>query len=272
MKAVIPAAGMSLNFLPLTKAQPKEMLPVGDKPVIQHVVEELVSAGIDDIIIVTGREKRSIEDHFDRSVELEQLLEAGKSKYSQAYNDLVELSDRARIHFIRQRDMKGSGGAIYSARKHVGKQPFLVVFGDTIFLPAKGSPPVSRQLMDIHEKNRCTVLAIDRQPTEKLETYGVVKETDVGHGIHVVEELVEKPSMENAPSNWVVAGMFVLEPEIFDYIRKTPARNGSDIPIPGALDLIARKSKILAYEFRGKRFDIDNIQDWHEANKFFMEK
>lgn len=283
MKAVIPCAGMSLGFLPATKAQPKEMLPIGDKPIIQFVVEELISSGeVDDILLITSHSKRAIEDHFDRDHDLEHAFrKMVDHPASSIYEDLLRLSDKAKIHFKRQGHMGGTGGAIHSARKHVGEEPFLVVFGDTIFQSIGPTPPVSKQMVDTFKRFDTNVIAIEQQPTDKLETYGVIKEHAYSgdHRIHIIDDLVEKPKASEAPSNLVIAGMFVLMPEIFDAIERTPPRDKAlnNIPITGALKVMADDWKrevppLMAYEFSGRRFDIDTKQDWYNAIIDFVAK
>ena len=212
LKAVIPAAGMGTRFLPLTKVQPKEMLPVVDKPVIQYVVEEAVRAGIKDIIIVTGKEKRAIEDHFDSSPELERLLtERGKGEYLQKVR---EISSLAEIHYIRQKHPKGLGDAVYCARHHVGNESFAVMLGDTINI---SSVPVVKQLMDIHKETASSVIAIEKVRKEKIKDYGIIKGKQIAKGLFDIEKMVEKPSVAEAPSNLGITGTYILTPTGFTF-------------------------------------------------------
>ena len=283
MKAVIPCAGTNIDFLPATKAQPKEMLPIGDKPIIQFVVEELISSGeVDDVLIITSHAKRAIEDHFDRDHHLEKAFGDWPDHPSKdIYDDLLELSDRAKIHFKRQGHMNGSGGAVHSARKHVGDEPFLLVFGDTVFQTVGPRPAVSKQMVEVFNRHRTNIVAIEQQPTDKLETYGVIKEHAYSgdHRIHIIDDLVEKPKAREAPSNYVIAGMFVLMPDIFEAIERTPPRDPdrNDVPITGALKVLAGSWKgegppLIAYEFSGTRYDIDTKQDWYNAIIDFVAK
>ena len=200
MKAVIPAAGFGTRFLPATKAQPKEMLPVFDKPTIQYVVEEAVSSGIEDIIIVTGKGKRSIEDHFDRSFELEYTLkETGKQDYLKIVESITELAD---IYYVRQKEQKGLGDAIYCAKKHIGGEPFAVLLGDTI--TTSNSKPCTKQLLDVYNKYKSSVIAVEKVPKNKVERYGIIKCKCKENNIYSIEDMIEKPNMNEAPSNFSV--------------------------------------------------------------------
>ncbi|OYT27038.1 MAG: UTP--glucose-1-phosphate uridylyltransferase [Candidatus Altiarchaeales archaeon ex4484_96] len=256
MKAVIPAAGLGTRFLPATKAQPKEMLPLIDKPVIQFVVEEAVNSGIDDILIITGRGKRAIEDHFDKSFELEHMLE-DKGKY-----DLLEkvrqISDLADIHYIRQRQAKGLGDAILYARKHVGNEPFVVLLGDDVIFSNK---PCSRQLIDCYNKHRSSVIAVHKVPMEMIHHYGVIKGKKTGDTEYRVESLVEKPDKKNAPSNLAIIGRYILSPGIFEAIKKTESGKGGEIQLTDAINNLAQKEKVYALEFVGERYDMGNKKD-----------
>lgn len=261
MKAVIPAAGLGTRFLPATKAQPKEMLPVVDKPTIQYVIEEAVSSGIDDILIVTGRGKRAIEDHFDRSLELEFHLE---QKNDQKYLDeLLKLADLAHIHYIRQRDAKGLGHAIYCARKHIGNEPFAVLLGDTITLT---ETPCTKKLWQIFEEYKASAIAVEKVPWQKVFQYGIIKGKQVAEEIFQVEDLVEKPSPEKAFSNLAIFGRYVLTPAIFDCLERTKPGIGGEIQLTDALKLLLEKEPIYAYEVKGRRYDIGKKIDWLIAN------
>jgi UTP--glucose-1-phosphate uridylyltransferase len=260
MKAVIPAGGLGTRFLPVTKAQPKEMLPVVDKPAIQYVVEEAEASGITDVLVITGRGKRSIEDHFDRSVELESFLsQNGGREYLPEIQRIHQLAD---IHYIRQRECKGLGHAIYCARKHVGQEPFVVLLGDTITLE---EPPCTKQLIELFERVRAPVIAVERVPLEKVESYGVIQGKQLGDGTYVVENLVEKPSRDEAPSNLAVFGRYVLTPEIFKCLERTPPGRNNEIQLTDALNLLLKTQPIFAYEITGRRYDIGNKLDWLKA-------
>ncbi len=257
MKAVIPAAGWGVRFLPLTKEQPKEMLPVIDKPVIQYVVEEAVKAGIRDIIIVTGRHKRTIEDHFDRSFELESILKNGNRRtLLESINGLHELAD---LHYIRQHEQRGLGDAVYQARHHVGNEPFAVMLGDTIHV---SEVPVVRQLMEVHVRTGKSVIAAERVPGEKVKDYGVLDAVKLDDRLYEIKDLVEKPRPEEAPSDLCIAGTYVLTPGIFECIEKTPPGHNGEVQLTDALRLLQKKEGMLAWEFVGKRYDIGDIPGW----------
>lgn len=254
MKAVIPAAGFGTRFLPATKAQPKEMLPVFDKPTIQYVIEEAVASGIDDILIVTSKNKRSIEDHFDKSFELEYTLkQAGKTKYLKQVQDITDLAD---ICYIRQKEQKGLGDAIYCAKKHVGDEPFAVMLGDTI---TKGKTPCTKQLIDIYNKYEASAISLEKVPQEKVERYGIIKGEEIETDVYQIDELVEKPPVDQAPSNLAIMGRYVLTPDIFDKIKETGAGVGGEIQLTDAL---AKLDKIYGNTFEGKTYDIGNRLEW----------
>lgn len=265
MKAVIPAAGLGTRFLPATKAQPKEMLPVFDKPTIQYVVEEAVNSGIDDILIITGKGKRSIEDHFDRAFELEYFLEKnGKTDYLDEVESISELAD---IYYVRQKKQKGLGDAIYCARKHIDDESFAVLLGDTI---TRSKVPCIRQLMDIHEKYNSSAIAVEKVPDEKIERYGIIKGTLMDDKTYKIEDMVEKPRLEEAPSNLGIMGRYVLEPEIFDHIKNVPPGFGGEIQLTDAMRLL---KSIYGCVFQGKNYDIGNKVDWLKTSiEFAMEE
>jgi len=254
MKAVIPAAGLGTRFLPATKAQPKEMLPVFDKPTIQYVIEEAVASGIDDILIVTGKGKRSIEDHFDRSFELEhQLKSNNKFDY---LNEVKEISDLADIYYVRQKKQLGLGDAIYCAEKHVGDEPFAVMLGDTI---TKGNTPCTKQLIDVYNKYQSSAIAVESVPCEKVERYGIIKGSEIEDSLYKIEELVEKPKVNEAPSNLAIMGRYVLTPDIFEHIANTEPGFGGEIQLTDAL---AKLDNIYGNVFKGKTYDIGNRIEW----------
>lgn len=254
MKAVIPAAGFGTRFLPATKSQPKEMLPVFDKPTIQYVVEEAVNSGIDDILIVTGRGKRPIEDHFDRSLELEATLKnADKCDRLKLVQDITGLAD---ICYVRQREQNGLGDAIACAEKHVGDEPFAVLLGDTI---TKGPTPCTKQLIDVYEKYQKSAISLEAVPKDKIERYGVIKGNNVENNVYKIDELVEKPRADKAPSNLAIMGRYVLTPDIFDKIKETEAGVGGEIQLTDAL---SKLDEIYGVAFEGKTYDIGNRLEW----------
>lgn len=254
MKAVIPAAGLGTRFLPATKAQPKEMLPVFDKPTIQYVIEEAVASGIDDILIVTGKGKRPIEDHFDRSFELEyHLRENGKIDYLKKVKEITDLAD---IYYVRQKDQKGLGDAIYCAEKHVGDEPFAVMLGDTI---TKGNVPCIKQIIDVYNKYNASTIAVEEVPCEKVERYGIIKGTEVEKGLYNIEKLIEKPKISEAPSNLAIMGRYVLTNDIFEHIENTEPGFGGEIQLT---DAMAKLNNIYGQVFEGSTYDIGNRIEW----------
>lgn len=257
MKAVIPAAGLGIRFLPLTKEQPKEMLPVVDKPTIQYVVEEAVASGIKDILIVTGRKKTSIEDHFDRSFELESTLQR-----SGRFSDLEEIRDisgLANIFYTRQGGPRGLGDAVYAARRFVGDEHFAVMLGDTINISTR---PVLRQLMDVHETYGTSVIGVESVEYDKIKDYGIVKRGAMMGGAFVIEDMVEKPEPEVSPSNIGITGTYILSPRIFDCIERTPPGRDGEVQLTDAMRLLMKEEKILALEFLGRRYDIGDMMGW----------
>jgi len=260
MKAVIPAAGRGTRFLPATKAQPKEMLPLIDKPAIQFVVEEAVSSGIDDILIITGRGKRAIEDHFDKSFELEEILE--RDGKEELLRGVREISDLADIHYIRQIEPKGLGNAIYYARKHVDNEPFVVLLGDDIVF---SEVPCTRQLIDYNRKYNAPIIAVDKVKREMIESYGIVDGTPVEDMVYKVNDLVEKPKPEEAPSDLGIIGRYLLTPDIFEAIEETKPGKGGEIQLTDALRILNQKREMYAYDFEGERYDLGNKSDYLRA-------
>lgn len=261
MKAVIPAAGLGTRFLPLTKEQPKEMLPVVDRPALHWVVEEAVQSGATDLLIITGREKRAIEDYFDSHYRLTHYLQ--ESNNAKGLQELEKISQLADIHFIRQREPKGLGDAILRAERHVGKEPFLVILGDTINV---AKVPVAKQLMDAYEKLKNTVVAIEKVHPEKISSYGIVAGEKVGDRVLRIEELVEKPRPEEAPSDWGICGTYVLTPGIFDAIKVTPVDERGEVQLTDALRVLKEQEEIYGYVFDGRRYDIGTKLDWFKAH------
>lgn len=266
-KAVIPAAGLGTRFLPATKAQPKEMLPIIDTPTIQYVVQEAVDSGIDDILIISGKGKRTIEDHFDRNFELESRL--AEKEDESFYNEIIRIADMANIHFIRQKEMNGLGDAIYHARHHVGNEPFAVLLGDTV---VDSVIPVTQQLIDTYEQYRSTVIGVEVVPKDKVSRYGIAGGKKLDDKTMEVSELVEKPSPEKAPSNLAIAGRYILTPEIFAAIEQTPKGKGNEIQLTDALHLLMKRETIMANTIEGKRYDIGNKLDFLKTTVEFALK
>jgi UTP--glucose-1-phosphate uridylyltransferase len=259
-KAVIPAAGLGTRFLPATKAQPKEMLPLLDKPAIQYVVEEAVRAGLTDILIVTGRGKRSIEDHFDRSLELEHFLEA-KGKFDEL-KLIREISDMAAIHYIRQKDPLGLGHAIAVAQEHVGEEPFAVLLGDDIMAE---SNPLLAEMLQVHERYGRSVLAAMEVSRDEISMYGSIELEFVEDRLARVIGVVEKPSPSEAPSNLAAIGRYILTPEIFDCIRAIEPGVAGEVQLTDAINLLAQQQAVYAWVFEGGRFDVGNKLDYLKA-------
>jgi UTP--glucose-1-phosphate uridylyltransferase len=261
MKAVIPAAGLGTRFLPATKSTPKEMLPVVDKPAIQYVVEEVVDAGIDDILIITGRGKQSIEDYFDMSYELESVLEQ-RNDYGRL-KELERISDMADIHYIRQKRPLGLGHAISCARKHVDGDDFAVLLGDDIII---SDTPCTEQLIDQFQQQQAPVLAVGEVPPEAVVRYGIVDVKPVRDRLYAVQGIVEKPPMDQAPSTLAVMGRYVFTPEIFTDIEQIQPGQGGEIQLTDAIAAHREHHPVYAYQFRGKRFDLGNKMDWIKTN------
>lgn len=255
-KAVIPAAGLGTRFLPATKAQPKEMLPIIDTPTIQYVVQEAVDSGIDDILIISGKGKRAIEDHFDRNFELEARLE---EKEETLYNEVRRLADMANIHFIRQKEINGLGDAIYYARHHTGNEPFAVLLGDTII---DSVIPVTQQLIDIYEQYRCTVIAVEEVPKDKVSRYGIVGGKKLTDSLMELNQLIEKPAIDKAPSNLAIAGRYILTPEIYKALEQTPKGKNNEIQLTDAFIRLLKRENLYSHTIEGKRYDIGNKLDF----------
>ena len=252
-KAIIPAAGLGTRFLPATKAQPKEMLPVVDKPTIQYIVEEAVESGIEDIIIISGRGKRAIEDHFDKSYELEETLR--KKEKFEILEEIQAISNMANIHYIRQKEPKGLGHAISCASHFIGNEPFAVLLGDDI---VQGEEPCLKQLIQVFERYNSSVVGVQPVADEDVSKYGIVapKSTEIEPGVIHVGNLVEKPAQEDAPSNLAIMGRYVLRPEIFTILENLPPGAGGEIQLTDAIKLLNEEQIVLAYQFSGKRYDV----------------
>ncbi len=250
-KAVIPAAGLGTRFLPATKAVPKEMLPIVDTPTLQYIIEEAAASGIEDILIITGRGKRSIEDHFDKSYELEtELARTGKTEYLE---NLEYISSLANIHYVRQKQALGLGHAILCAKSFVGNEPFAVLLGDDIVCAKR---PCLRQMMDVFEKYQGSVLGVQEVALEDVSKYGIIQTEDVEKDIYRVRGMVEKPDPKDAPSNIAVLGRYIITPEIFELLENTKPGKGGEIQLTDALCELAQKQAMYCYNFDGKRYDV----------------
>jgi UTP--glucose-1-phosphate uridylyltransferase len=268
MKAVIPAAGLGTRFLPATKAQPKEMLPVVDRPTIQFVVEEAMESGIENILIITGKGKRSIEDHFDRAIELETML-------GTEYTDLKDLEslrniiEKCSIFYIRQKEPKGLGHAVLCAKEHVENEPFAVMLGDDITL---NQSPCMQQLIAVHDKFKGSVIAVERLPKERIVNYGAVKlepvqteENNFPGKVHRILDIIEKPEPDKIPSDLGVIGRYILTPAIFECLENVKPGLKGEIQLTDAIKMLMETEDVYAYEFHGRRFDIGNKIDWIKA-------
>ena len=260
-KAVIPAAGLGTRFLPATKAQPKEMLPIVDKPTIQYIIEEAAAAGVEDIIVVTGRSKRSIEDHFDRSIELELELEkSGKEDLLQIVRHIPEI---ANVHFIRQKQPLGLGHAVLTASHFIGDEPFAVLLGDDVVVSRK---PVLQQMVEVFNEYKTSILGVQEVSEDVVGKYGIVACRPVDDGIFKVRDLVEKPNREEAPSRIAILGRYILTPSIFSYLETQEKGAGGEIQLTDALKRLARDEAMYAYIFKGHRYDVGTKIGFLQAN------
>ena len=266
-KAVIPAAGLGTRFLPATKAQPKEMLPIVDKPAIQYIVEEAVESGIEEILIITGRNKRAIEDHFDRSVELE--LELEKKQAEEMLRTVREISNLAEIYYIRQKTPLGLGHAVQCAATFVGEEPFAVMLGDDI---VDSRVPCLKQLMQAHETYGCSVLGVQRVKRDQIEKFGIVEGQPLTQQAYQVKSLVEKPSVEKAPSDIAILGRYIITPQVFPILRNLKPGAKNEIQLTDALNLLCRQQDMIAYLFEGKRYDIGDKLGFLQATVEFALK
>ena len=266
-KAVIPAAGFGTRFLPATKAQPKEMLPIIDTPTIQYVVQECVDSGIEDILIISGKGKRSIEDHFDRNFELECRIQENEDE--ELYTQIRHIEDMANVHFIRQKELNGLGDAINHARFHCTNEPFAVLLGDTVI---DSVIPVTRQLIDAYEQYQQTVIAVEEVPRDKVSRYGIVGGKEIGNNIMQLDQLIEKPDIDKAPSNLAIAGRYILTPEIFPALEKTARGKGNEIQLTDALKIVLSRENIISATIEGKRYDIGNKLDFLKTTVEFALK
>ena len=264
-KAVIPAAGFGTRFLPASKSSPKEMLPIVDKPVIQYVVEEAVESGITDILMIIGKGKRAIEEHFDRSFELENELSA-KGK-SEELETIKKISSMANVHFVWQKELNGLGDAISYARHHVANEPFVVLLGDTIVKSPDG--PVTSQMMDVYDQHQETVIALQEVAPDKVNRYGIMSGKEISDGVYHIDDLIEKPEVGKAPSNLAVAGRYILTPDIFDYIEKTPRGINNELQLTDAMRMQIAARTAYGLKFSGRRYDIGNKLDFIKTNLLF---
>lgn len=266
-KAIIPAGGMGLRFLPATKAQPKEMLPIVDKPTIQYIVEEAIQSGIEDIIIISGRSKRAIEDHFDKSYELEEELQ--KKGKLELLSQVQDISNLVNIHYIRQKEPLGLGHAVYCAKSFIGDEPFALLLGDDV---VDAKVPCLKQLIDVYEKQNATILGVQPVAREDVSKYGIVSGKKVSDGLYKVDGLVEKPDMETAPSSIAILGRYIISPKIFKYLEiATPGKNG-EIQLTDSLKNLMDDEGMYAFEFEGKRYDIGNKFGFLQATTEFALK
>jgi UTP--glucose-1-phosphate uridylyltransferase len=261
-KAVIPAAGYGTRFLPITKSQPKEMIPIVDTPVIQYVVEEAVASGITDILMIIGKGKRAIEEHFDRSLFLEESL-IEKNNF-EMLEKIRKISNLANIHFVWQKEMNGLGDAIRYARYHVNNEPFAILLGDT--LVKSDEEPVTKQLIRVFEQYRSSVVALEEVKPELIGRYGVIDGTQVSEKVFAAKDWIEKPSPEEAPSNLAIASRYIFTPEIFDYLEKVLPGKNNEIQLTDAMRMMVKNHPMYGMVFKGKRYDIGNKLGFLKTN------
>ena len=260
-KAIIPAAGLGTRFLPATKAQPKEMLPIVDKPTLQYIIEEAVNSGIEEILIITGRNKSSIENHFDRSIELELVLE--RSGKDEMLSMVREISEMVNIHYIRQKEAKGLGHAIHCAKSFIGDEPFAVLLGDDVVY--NDEKPCLKQMMDVYDEYQASIVGVQEVALENVCKYGIVDGKPVSNSVYTVKGLVEKPSVEEAPSNVAILGRYIINPTIFEILETTAPGKGGEIQLTDALKELALRESMYAYIFEGRRYDVGDKQGFIEA-------
>lgn len=259
-KAIIPAAGLGTRFLPATKAQPKEMLPIVDKPTIQYIIEEAVASGIEEILIITGRNKRAIEDHFDKSIELEyQLQQNGKEDVLKMVQDISNL---ANIYYIRQKEPKGLGHAISCAKTFVGNEPFAVMLGDDV---VDSDVPCLKQLIDCYSEYGTSILGVQEVPGSEVYKYGIVDGDAIDDRVYKVKDVIEKPNADQAPSNIAILGRYIITPRIFDILENTKPGKGGEIQLTDALKTLIEEEDMYAYKFQGRRYDVGDKEGFLEA-------
>ncbi len=264
-KAIIPAAGLGTRFLPATKAQPKEMLPIVDKPTLQYIIEEAVESGIEEILIITGRNKKSIEDHFDKSVELEFELET-KGNFT-LLEEVRKISDMVNIHYIRQKEPKGLGHAIYCAKSFIGHEPFAVMLGDDVVY--NPSYPCIKQMIDVYDEYKTSILGVQEVANEDVNKYGIVNGRNSEGRVLRVIDLVEKPPIEASPSNIAILGRYIISPSIFEILENTTPGKDGEIQLTDALKVLAKREAMYAYKFKGRRYDVGDKQGFLEATVEF---
>ncbi len=260
-KAIIPAAGLGTRFLPATKAQPKEMMPIVDKPAIQYIVEEAVASGIEEILIITGRNKRAIEDHFDKSIELEDELEHNSKQ--ELLKVVKDISNMADIYYIRQKEPKGLGHAISRAKNFVGNEPFAVMLGDDI---VDSKVPCLKQLINCYNKFKTSILGVQAVDKSEVFKYGIIKGLEIENKVYKVNSMIEKPKIEEAPSNIAILGRYIITPEIFEILERTKPGKGGEIQLTDALKELSKQESIYAYSFEGKRYDVGDKLGFLKAN------
>ncbi|MGQ9497463.1 MAG: UTP--glucose-1-phosphate uridylyltransferase GalU [Desulfotomaculales bacterium] len=267
-KAVIPAAGYGTRFLPATKAQPKEMIPIIDKPTIQYIVEEILDAGITDILIITGRGKRAMEDHFDRALELEMhLAQGGKTELLE---EVRRISEMANIHYVRQKEPRGLGHAVWFARAFVGEEPFAVLLGDDV---VRSEVPCLGQMLDVYDELGGNVIAVQEVPDEDVSKYGIVAGEEIAPRVYRIHDLVEKPSPAEAPSRLAVMGRYILQPRVFALLEETPPGAGGEIQLTDALRALVREQPLYGYAFQGRRYDVGSKLGYLRATvEFALER
>lgn len=266
-KAIIPAAGLGTRFLPATKAQAKEMLPIVDKPTLQYIIEEAIASGIEEILIVTGRNKKCIEDHFDRSVELELELEKkGKSAMLEMVQDI---SNMVNIHYIRQKEPKGLGHAVHCAKSFIGNEPFAVLLGDDI---VDAKTPCLKQMINAYDEYKTSILGVQEVDKDKVNKYGILDVKHIEDRVYKVKDMVEKPAIEEAPSNIAILGRYIITPAIFDILENQEPGKGGEIQLTDALQTLAIKEAIYAYNFEGRRYDVGDKLGFLEATVDFALK
>ena len=266
-KAIIPAAGLGTRFLPATKAQPKEMLPIVDKPTIQYIIEEAVASGIEEILIITGRNKKCIEDHFDKSVELEMELE--KNNKNELLELVQDISDMVDIHYIRQKEPRGLGHAVYCAKSFIGDEPFAVLLGDDII---DAEVPCLKQMIDAYDEYKTSILGVQEVAKENVDKYGILDVKHIEDRVYKVKDMIEKPSVEDAPSNIAILGRYIITPEIFNILETQEEGKGGEIQLTDALQTLATKEAIYAYNFEGRRYDVGDKLGFLEATVDFALK
>lgn len=266
-KAIIPAAGLGTRFLPATKSQPKEMLPIVDKPTLQYIIEEAINSGIEEILIITGRNKKSIEDHFDKSVELElELQQKGKTEMLEM---VQEISNMVNIHYIRQKEPKGLGHAIHCAKSFIGDEPFAVLLGDDI---VDSDTPCLKQLIDTYDEYKTSILGVQEVAKEDTNKYGILDCKYIEDRVYKVKDMVEKPNIEEAPSNIAILGRYIITPAIFEILETQAPGKGGEIQLTDALKTLADHEAIYAYNFEGRRYDVGDKLGFLEATIDFALK